>query len=152
MTERAYRLIIGLSLLGILYLNSRPAMYVLIALMVTEAITNWRIPLLVSRLRYGMVEASLQASSEHTCDYRFSFEAERALRLVFSGVLFVTYVMFGQQLWLFPWFAGFALAVAGLSGICPCCYSWKNWDSNHRIELPRSVHRGKSITLHTLQY
>jgi len=118
-TERAYRLIIGLSLLGILYLNSKSAMYGLIALMVVEAITNWRIPLLVSRLRYGMAETSHQAGSEHACDYRFSFEAERALRLVFSGVLFVTYVMFGQQLWLFPWFAGFALAVAGLSGICP---------------------------------
>ncbi len=119
MTERAYRLIIGLSLLGILYLNSRPAMYGLIALMVFEAITNWRIPLLVSRLRYGMAETSQPTGNGHSCGYKFSFEAERALRLMFSGVLLVTYVIFGQQLWLFPWFAGFALAVAGLSGICP---------------------------------
>lgn len=119
MTERAYRLIIGLSLLGILYLNSRPAMYGLIAMLVFEAITNWRIPLLVSRLRYGMAETNHRAGRERPCEYRFSFEAERALRLVFSGVLLVTYVMFNQQLWLFPWFAGFALAVAGLSGICP---------------------------------
>ena len=119
MTERAYRLIIGLSLLGILYLNSRPAMYGLIALMVFEGITNWRIPLLVSRFRYGMADTGHPAADADYCGYRFSFEAERALRLVFSGVLLVTYVMFGQQLWLFPWFAGFALAVAGLSGICP---------------------------------
>ena len=119
MTERTYRLIIGLSLLGILYLNLRPAMYGLIALMVFEAITNWRIPILVSRFRYGMADTGQPAAGADSCEYRFSFEAERALRLVFSGVLLVTYVMFGQQLWLFPWFAGFALAVAGLSGICP---------------------------------
>ncbi len=119
MTERAYRLFIRLSLLGILYLNSRQAMYGLIALMVFEAITNWRIPLLVSRLRYGITDAGRPAADTDSCGYRFSFEAGRALRLVFSGVLLVTYVMFGQQLWLFPWFAGFALAVAGLSGICP---------------------------------
>jgi hypothetical protein len=31
----------------------------------------------------------------------------------------VTYLLFGDQLWLIPWFAGFALTVAGLSGICP---------------------------------
>lgn len=119
MTERAYRLIIGLSLLGILYLNFRPAMYVLIALMIFEAITNWRIPILVSRLRYGMADAGHPAAESGSCGYRFRFEAERALRLMFSAVLLVTYVIFGQQLWLFPWFAGFALAVAGLSGICP---------------------------------
>ncbi len=119
MTERSYRLIIGLSLLCILYFNSAPAMYGLIALMVFEAITNWRIPLLVSHLRYGKTANDDQAAGEHACEYRFGFEAERALRLLFSGVLLVTYVMFNQKLWLFPWFAGFALAVAGLSGICP---------------------------------
>lgn len=119
MTERVYRLIIGLSLLGILYLNSRPAMYGLIALMIFEAITNWRIPLLVSRLRSSTTETHNQVASAHSCEYKFSFEAERALRLVFSGVLLLTYVIFSQQLWLFPWFAAFALAVAGLSGICP---------------------------------
>lgn len=119
MTERVYRLLVGLSVLGILYLDFRPAMYGLIALMVFEAVTNWRVPLLVSLLRYGAAEnhGSVAAGGLIAC--RFSFEAERALRLVFSAVLFVTYVLFNQNLWLFPWFAGFALAVAGLSGICP---------------------------------
>jgi hypothetical protein len=119
MSERVYRLLIGLSVLATLYLDSRPAMYGLITLMVFEAVTNWRIPLLASRLRYGT--AAVDAVARETCSlrHRFSFEAERALRLMFSTVLFVTYVMFNQYLWLFPWFAGFALAVAGLSGICP---------------------------------
>ncbi len=117
MTERIYRLIIGLLLLGILYFNLRSVMYGLIALMVFEAITNWRLPLLVSRLRYGAQASVHENPNPSGC--RFNFEAERALRLVFSSVLLITYVLFNQQLWLFPWFAAFALAVAGLSGICP---------------------------------
>ena len=85
MTERVYRFIVGLSLLGILYFNLRPVMYGLIVLMVFEAITNWRIPLQVSRLRYSIAETDHQASNGHFCGYKFSFEAERALRLIFSG-------------------------------------------------------------------
>jgi len=119
MTERIYRLIIGLTVLGILYLDSRPAMSVLIALLVFEGITNWRIPLLVSRLRGDVNRVARQADAEHRSESRFNFEAERALRLLFSGVLTTTYFIFNQSLWLFPWFAAFALTVAGLSGICP---------------------------------
>lgn len=119
MTERTYRLIIGLSLLGMLYTDSRPAVYGLIAVMVFEAVTNWRIPLLVSRLRSGTAGIDNRDANERCYTCKFSFEAERALRLAFSTVLLVTYVLFNPELWLFPWFAGFALVVAGLSGICP---------------------------------
>ena len=119
MTERTYRLIIGLSLLGMLYTDSRPAVYGLIVLMIFEAVTNWRIPLLVSRLRIGAAGIDDRDANVRCYACKFSFEAERALRLVFSTVLLVTYVLFNRELWLFPWFAGFALTVAGLSGICP---------------------------------
>jgi hypothetical protein len=119
MTERIYRLIIGLLLLGILYLDWRAGLYALITLLVFEAVTNWRIPGLISRFRHGGTKHIGQAESGRREACRFNFEAERALRLLFSGVLVVTYVLFNEQLWLFPWFAGFALAVAGLSGICP---------------------------------
>lgn len=119
MSERIYRLLIGLSVLGILYLDSRPAMYGVIAVLVFEAVTNWRIPLLVSRIRYGKAEIGEPADRECGGGKKFQFEAERALRLMFSSVLLVTYILFNKNLWLFPWFAGFALAVAGLSGICP---------------------------------
>ena len=119
MTERTYRLLVGLSLLAILYLDFRPGMYALLAVMIFEAVTNWRIPLLVSHLRYGSAAYSPSADNEEATTHKFPFEAERALRAVFSAVLLVTNVLFNRNLWLFPWFAGFALAVAGLSGICP---------------------------------
>ncbi len=119
MTERTYRLLVGLSLLGILYLDFWPGMYALLALLVFEAVTNWRIPILMSRLRYGSAPHSPSADNEEVIAHKFPFEAERALRVVFAALLLVTYVLFNRNLWLFPWFAGFALAVAGLSGICP---------------------------------
>ena len=119
MSERTYRLIIGLSLLAMLYTDSRPAVYCLIALMIFEAVTNWRIPLLVSRFRPGAANTDNRDVNERCRTCKFGFEAERALRLVFSAVLLVTYVLLNRELWLFPWFAGFALVVAGLSGICP---------------------------------
>jgi hypothetical protein len=119
MTERTYRLIIGLSLLAMLYADSSPAVYGLIALMVLEAVTNWRIPLLVSRPRTGAAGTGDRDATGRRYACKFGFESERALRLVFAAVLLVTYVLFNRELWLFPWFAGFALTVAGLSGICP---------------------------------
>jgi hypothetical protein len=115
MTERSFRLIVGLTLLAALYLDIRPIVYGVIALFFFEGATSWRIPLLVSRFRN---KASL-ANEEVCCsDYKFNFDAERVLRLLATFVLVTTYIIF-DKLWLFPWFAGLALTVAGVSGICP---------------------------------
>ena len=105
MTERVYRLIVGLTVLTILYFNSKMAMYAVIAIMVFEAVSNWRIPLLVSRLRQKKTAGDNHASPGHPGESRFRFEAERALRLMFAAVLVVTYIVFNEQLWLIPWFA-----------------------------------------------
>ncbi len=36
-----------------------------------------------------------------------------------AAFLVVSYIVFNKELWFFPWFIGFALFGAGLSGICP---------------------------------
>jgi len=46
-------------------------------------------------------------------------EAERALRFVVSLLLVASLFAFPDLLWWVPWFIGFALVAAGLSGICP---------------------------------
>jgi len=33
--------------------------------------------------------------------------------------LFLAYVVFAKYLWFVPWFIGFALFGAGVSGVCP---------------------------------
>ena len=48
-----------------------------------------------------------------------SFDAERVLRLLVAGMLVVTFVLFKEQAWFFPWFIGFMLFMAGMTNICP---------------------------------
>ena len=126
MTERTFRFILGTTLLTMLYYDLRLAIMALIGIVIFEGVTNWRIPSLISHLRF---EAKNQPNSlsdtETACRARFAFDAERALRFVIAGILIVSYVLFNDQLWFIPWFVGFALTVAGLSGICPMVIALK---------------------------
>ncbi|HEU0265222.1 MAG TPA: hypothetical protein VFR01_05790, partial [Geobacterales bacterium] len=57
MTERSYRIVLGLLLMLILYFQSQQGVILFIALLVFEGITNWRLPLIVTRLRSGKPQA-----------------------------------------------------------------------------------------------
>ena len=117
MSERVFRIILGASLMLILFLRNENAVYAFIGLMIFEGITNWRIPILVSKLRFG---SSFKPTDVSTPNCRsIPFDAERALRLVVASLLIISYIIFPLQLWLFPWFIGFMLFMAGLSNICP---------------------------------
>ncbi|BAV34276.1 hypothetical protein SCL_1985 [Sulfuricaulis limicola] len=118
MTERTFRIILGAVLLAALYFDWRLVIYGYIVVLTFEGITNWRIPTLVSRLQGDSAAGSACALSPGD-KARINFEAERALRLVVAAFLIVSYVVFSTELWFFPWFIGFALFGAGLSGICP---------------------------------
>jgi len=80
-----------------------------------EGVTNLRVPIIVSRLRYGrgMVDEN---SDPMVC--RFSFEAERMLRIVVLLLIILTYIVFPVA-WFFPWFIGVMLLLAGITNICP---------------------------------
>ena len=121
MNDRMYRLIIGALLLVSLYFDLDYLMYSLIALLFFEGVTNWRIPLVIQRVRGGAlsdISADSQLAPVQRM-HRFNFEAERAWRLVVALLLLVTYVFFYTTLWFFPWFMGFAIFGAGVSGVCP---------------------------------
>ena len=127
MSERFFRLIVGTLLLGSLYFEIRNGIPILIGLLVVEALTNYRIPQLVSRLRLAG-QAEFADSCELVPDAqlaRIAFDAERAWRLVVAVMLVITLYVFNQQLWFFPWFMGFAIFGAGLSGVCPVLISLK---------------------------
>jgi hypothetical protein len=119
MSERFFHLLFGLILLVALCFDLKPVVYGLIAWQAFEVITNQRLTVLVSYLRYGNRGVDGVTSSDAACQCRFSFEAERALRLVLVLLLTLSYVLFYRQLWIVTWFVGFALVAAGLSGICP---------------------------------
>ena len=118
MTERTFRIILGAILLAALYFDWRLVIYGYIVVLTFEGITNWRIPTLVSRLQ-GNPAAGSACDLSPGDQARINFEAERVLRLVVAAFLVVSYVLFNKELWFFPWFIGFALFGAGLSGLCP---------------------------------
>lgn len=127
MSERFFRLIVGTLLLAFLYFELASAIPVLIAILLFEGATNYRIPMLVTRMRQAN-EASFGDSSElmpNAQVARFGFEAERAWRLAVALMLAITVYVFNEQLWFFPWFMGFAIFGAGLSGVCPVLISLK---------------------------
>lgn len=115
MSERSFRVIQGVYLLIALFFEIDVMVYIFIGVFLFEAITNWRVPTIVSRLRYGKVAVSEQ--SEHTT--KFSFEAERMLRLTVSALLLVSFVLYAELLWFLPWFVAVMLLLAGITKICP---------------------------------
>ena len=119
MSERVFRIILGAILLAALYFDLPVVIYGFIIVILIEGITNWRIPLLVSRLQSPASGVNTECVLSPGDRARINFEAERALRLGVAAFLIVSYLVFSKELWFFPWFIGFALFGAGLSGICP---------------------------------
>ena len=135
MSERLFRLILGLVLMSILYcewvfpsyqltiafLSPEPIglwrfiEYFFIALMMFEAVTNWRLTIIITRLRYG--SSSQNHLDDGNLSARYQFEAERILRLVV--VLFIACGIVFDELWWLSWFVGFMLMLAGITSICP---------------------------------
>lgn len=105
-------------ILGLL-VNSPTVIYALAGLLLFEGITNLRVPGLVTRIRSGK-QAMINSEEELlNPDARISFEAERGLRLIVATLILLPMSSGAELLWLLPWFVGFALIGAGLSGICP---------------------------------
>lgn len=127
MSERFFRLIVGTLLLGSLYFEIQSGIPLLIGILVVEGLTNYRIPYLITRMRLAGT-VNFEDSSELIPEAhlaRITFDAERAWRLVVAAMLLITVFVFNEQLWFFPWFMGFAIFGAGLSGVCPVLISLK---------------------------
>lgn len=119
MSERVFRIILGIILLAALYFDLRLVIYGFIIVILFEGITNWRIPIIISRLQGASSVAASECALSPGDRARVNFEAERALRIAVAVFLIISYLVFSKELWFFPWFIGFALFGAGLSGICP---------------------------------
>lgn len=123
MTHRTYRLAVGALLLVFLYFDLNYLMWVLIAMLLLEGMTNLLIPRLINQFR-NLLSAHQKPAAEFipapdgACP-RFGFGAERAMSLFMGLMLLLSYVVFYHLLWFFPWFIGFALFGSGLSGVCP---------------------------------
>ncbi len=119
MSNRIYRLLYGITLLVSLYFDLHQAVNALIALAVFEAVSNLRIPRIVSKIRLGSEGDPSEGSLGIQFKTRTAFEAERGWRLAVALMLVISLFMYPDTLWFFPWFMGFAILGAGISGVCP---------------------------------
>lgn len=117
-TDRTYRTILGFTLLIALYFDLKWLMYGIIVLLFIEGITNQLVPKLICSFRKCVVKQDIIYSPETASNARFNVEAERVWRIVVGSLLLISY-SYVDALWFFPWFMGFAIFGAGLSGVCP---------------------------------
>ncbi len=121
MTERTFRIIFGPALLIALYFSLGAVILGLIAVSLFQGITTWRVSRLVTHLRRRGPASEAANAAGHPAGPAtgVNFGAERALSLTVAAVLTLGCLAFPEQLWFLPWFLGFALFGAGLSGVCP---------------------------------
>ncbi len=118
MTERSFRLLIGVWLVLALLAGLPVASYALMGVLLFEAITNWRVPILLARFSRTAAAVAIPAATMPT-ESLIPFEAERALRLIIVAFMALSMFVAPELLWWLPWFIAFALIGAGLSGMCP---------------------------------
>lgn len=114
MSERVYRVMLGGTLLVFLFFKLEYFIYIYIAFLFFEGVTNLRIPRLITMLRFGN-----KAGRPPENKYKFNFEAERLMRFVMGLFLILTVIVLPEQAWFFPWFIGFMLMLAGIVNLCP---------------------------------
>ncbi len=121
MTDRLYRTLLGGLILILQYFDLRQAMMALVAVLLFEGVTNLRLPKIVNAL-LRVDDARLPRPLPNP-RARWGIEAERMWRLVVGAMLLVGAVLYPEVLWFLPWFMGFAILGAGLSGVCPVLFA-----------------------------
>jgi len=120
MSNRIYLFIVGVWILTALYLESNIIIYVLVVILLLEGVTGLTISSISQKIRKVQLESGLLQYSKKP---RFNFDAFRMLRILLSIVVLASYVAVNEynidMLWFFPWFFGFAVLGAGVSGVCP---------------------------------
>lgn len=94
--------------------------YLLCLWLLFEAITNIRLTTLTQQLIHKPVAAGLTVF--HT-QLRYNYDSFRVWRLTVAFMLGGSFMLLNEQnievVWFIPWFMGFAILGAGVSGVCP---------------------------------
>lgn len=120
MSERLYLFGVGVSILLGLYFELDVLIYFIAAFMMFEAVTDIRLTTYLQKTRHIVLDSGLVILRSRP---RIHISAERAWRFVVAMVLLAVYALINElgydMLWFFPWFMGFAIMGAGVSGVCP---------------------------------
>ncbi len=120
MSERMYLFVVGAVILTALYIENNILIYVLSIWLLFEGASG----ILLTRLSHKIIPiAEPVGLTTFRSRQRFNFEALRATRIVIAFFLGGTFFLLNEydieMLWFFPWFMGFAILGAGVSGVCP---------------------------------
>ena len=119
MTDRTYRGLFGVAILIALYFELSWLMFALIGLLFVEAVTNQRVPMVVCMLRKCITKQQTgYVDYGQVTSPKFNVDSERVWRFT-AGLFLLVSFSYVDALWWFPWFMGFAIFGAGLSGVCP---------------------------------
>jgi len=120
MSERMFLFTVGAFILAALYLEIDIFIYGLCLWLVFEGITNIRLTTLSQKFMQKTVPSGLTVFQT---TQRFDFDAYLAWRLMVAVMLGGSFILLNEYhfeiLWFFPWFMGFAIMGAGVSGVCP---------------------------------
>ncbi len=120
MSERMYLFAMGAFILTALYIENNTMIYALCLWLVFEGLSG----ILLTRFSHKLVPiADPVGLTVFRTQQRFNFEAVRAMRFIIAiflgGAFFLLNESGIEVLWFFPWFMGFAILGAGVSGVCP---------------------------------
>ena len=120
MSERMYLFVVGAIILTSLYIEENIIIYVLSLWLLFEGVSGIQLTLLLQKIIPIAEPVGLTTFRTHQ---RFDFDALRATRIVIAFFLSSTFFLLNEydieMLWFFPWFMGFAILGAGVSGVCP---------------------------------
>jgi len=120
MSERVFLFLVGALILIALYVEIDLLIYGLCISLVFEAVTNIRLTTLSQKL---MNKTILPGLTVFKTKQKFNFDSFRAWRIMvpfmLGGSIILSNIYHMGILWFFPWFMGFAIMGAGISGVCP---------------------------------
>lgn len=120
MSERLFLFLTGAFILVALYFDVDMMIYGLCLWLMFEGVSGVTLTGLSAKLI--MVKEPVGLTVFRT-QQRFNFEALRATRITIAVVLGGSFLLLNEYefdfLWFFPWFMGFAILGAGVSGVCP---------------------------------
>ena len=101
------------------YFEMMMPVYLLMALLLFEGVTNWRVPIIISRIRYGKKYNEMNEEPPCGAGKLGKVEAERMLRFIVAIFVLVPFYLAPQLIWFLPWFVAGMLILAGITNICP---------------------------------
>lgn len=120
MSERSFLFVVGSYILIALYTEVDMMIYLLCLWLLFEGISNVRLTTVSQKLMHREMPAGLTVFQSNV---RFNFDAFRMWRITVALMLGSSFLLLKEQnievVWFFPWFMGFAILGAGVSGVCP---------------------------------